>query len=60
MSGVSAKSAVSENTVYHDAVSRMGTPVSLPSRATTPASQGKHSACNGFCPSYAERSTTSI
>ncbi|KAG2116887.1 hypothetical protein BD769DRAFT_1058247 [Suillus cothurnatus] len=39
MSGVSAKSAVSGNTVYHDAVSRMGTPVSLPSRAITPASQ---------------------
>ncbi|KAG0705771.1 hypothetical protein DFH29DRAFT_872738 [Suillus ampliporus] len=39
MSGVSAKSAVSGNTVYHDAVSRIGTPVSLPSRAITPASQ---------------------
>ncbi|KAG1735360.1 uncharacterized protein EDB91DRAFT_1145116 [Suillus paluster] len=39
MSGVSAKSAVSGNTVYHDAVSRIGTPVSLPSRAITPGSQ---------------------
>ncbi|KAG2147709.1 uncharacterized protein EDB93DRAFT_1205927 [Suillus bovinus] len=39
MSSVSAKSAISGNTVYHDAVSRMGTPVSLPSRAITPASQ---------------------
>ncbi|KAG2341165.1 hypothetical protein BDR05DRAFT_965493 [Suillus weaverae] len=39
MSSVSAKSAVSGNTVYHDAVSRMGTPVSLPSRAVTPGSQ---------------------
>ncbi|KAG1789310.1 uncharacterized protein HD556DRAFT_1399087 [Suillus plorans] len=39
ISSVSAKSAVSGNTVYHDAVSRMGTPVSLPSRAITPASQ---------------------
>ncbi|KAG1842490.1 hypothetical protein DFJ58DRAFT_806033 [Suillus subalutaceus] len=41
MSGVSAKSAISGNTVYHDAVSRMGTPVSLPSRAITPASQSQ-------------------
>ncbi|KAG2363802.1 hypothetical protein BDR07DRAFT_875654 [Suillus spraguei] len=39
MSSVSAKSAISGNTVYHDAISRMGTPVSLPSRAITPASQ---------------------
>ncbi|KAG2115000.1 hypothetical protein DEU56DRAFT_841451 [Suillus clintonianus] len=39
MSSVSAKSAVSGNTLYHDAVSRIGTPVSLPSRALTPASQ---------------------
>ncbi|KAG1789659.1 uncharacterized protein HD556DRAFT_1446882 [Suillus plorans] len=39
MWSVRAKSAVSGNTVYHDAVSRMGTFVSLPSRAITPASQ---------------------
>ena len=38
-SGVSAKSAVSGNTIYHDAVSQLGSPVSLPSRAMTPASQ---------------------
>ncbi|KAF8124710.1 hypothetical protein EV363DRAFT_1586728 [Boletus edulis] len=38
MSSVSTKSAVSGNTVYHDAVSRLGTPVSVPSRALTPAS----------------------
>ncbi|KAG1717323.1 hypothetical protein EDB19DRAFT_1364470 [Suillus lakei] len=39
MSNVSAKSTVSGNIVCHDAVSRMGTPVSLPSRAITPVSQ---------------------
>ncbi|KAF8553997.1 hypothetical protein OG21DRAFT_1141050 [Imleria badia] len=38
MSSVSTKSAVSGNTVYHDATSRLGTPVSVPSRALTPAS----------------------
>ena len=38
LSSVSAKSAMSGNTVYHDAVSRLGTPVSVPSRAMTPAS----------------------
>lgn len=38
MSSVSAKSAISGNTVYHDAASRLGTPVSVPSRAITPAS----------------------
>ncbi|KAI6108894.1 hypothetical protein EDD16DRAFT_1487876 [Pisolithus croceorrhizus] len=40
LSSVSAKSAVSGNTVYHDAVSRLGTPVSIPSRAMTPATGG--------------------
>jgi hypothetical protein len=39
MISMSTKSAISGNTVCHDAVSRMGTPVSLPSRAITPASQ---------------------
>ena len=38
-SGVSSKSAVSGNTIYHDAVSQIGSPLSLPSRAITPASQ---------------------
>ena len=38
MSSVSTKSAISGNTVFHDAVSRLGTPVSVPSRAITPAS----------------------
>lgn len=38
MSSVSTKSAISGNTVYHDAISRLGTPVSVPSRALTPAS----------------------
>lgn len=37
MSSVSTKSAVSGNTVYHDAASHLGTPVSVPSRAITPA-----------------------
>ncbi|KAI6037723.1 hypothetical protein EDC04DRAFT_2570841 [Pisolithus marmoratus] len=40
LSSVSTKSAVSGNTVYHDAVSRLGTPVSIPSRAMTPATGG--------------------
>ncbi|KAI6099780.1 hypothetical protein F5141DRAFT_1143526 [Pisolithus sp. B1] len=40
LSSVSAKSAASGNTVYHDAVSRLGTPVSIPSRAMTPATGG--------------------
>lgn len=40
ISSVSAKSGVSGNTVYHDAVSRLGTPVSIPSRAMTPATGG--------------------
>jgi len=40
MSGVSAKSVVSGNTMYHDAVSQLGSPVSLPFRAIEPASQG--------------------
>ncbi|KIK94225.1 hypothetical protein PAXRUDRAFT_460483 [Paxillus rubicundulus Ve08.2h10] len=43
MSSVSTKSAVSGNTIYHDAISRLGTPVtpvSVPSRAVTPASGG--------------------
>ncbi|KAG2363760.1 hypothetical protein BDR07DRAFT_1403214 [Suillus spraguei] len=39
MSSASAKSAISGNTVYHDAVPRMGTPVSFPSRVITPVSQ---------------------
>ncbi|KAG1728887.1 hypothetical protein EDD22DRAFT_853213 [Suillus occidentalis] len=40
------------NTVYHDAVSRMGTPVSLPSRAITPASQrGSAVPATDFAPS---------
>lgn len=52
MSSVSAKSAISGNTVYHDAVSRMGTPVSLPSRAITPASQrGSAVPATDFAPS---------
>lgn len=40
LSTLSTKSAVSGNTVYHDAVSRLGTPVSIPSRAMTPATGG--------------------
>ncbi|KAG6332566.1 hypothetical protein ID866_6525 [Astraeus odoratus] len=40
ISTVSAKSAVSGNTVYHDAISHLGTPVSVPSRAMTPANGG--------------------
>lgn len=36
MSSVSTKSALSGNTVYHDATSHLGTPVSVPSRALTP------------------------
>ena len=52
MSSVSAKSAISGNTVYHDAVSRMGNPVSLPSRAITPASQrGSAVPATDFAPS---------
>lgn len=51
MSGVSAKSAVSGNTVYHDAVSQMGSPLSLPSRAMTPASQrGSAALATDFAP----------
>ncbi|OAX41894.1 hypothetical protein K503DRAFT_854317 [Rhizopogon vinicolor AM-OR11-026] len=50
-SGVSAKSAVSGNTIYHDAVSQMGSPVSLPSRAMTPASQrGSAAPVTDFAP----------
>ncbi|KAH7928316.1 hypothetical protein BV22DRAFT_1030802 [Leucogyrophana mollusca] len=50
MSSVSAKSAVSGNTVYHDAVSRLGTPVSVPSRAMTPASPRGHGPGGDFVP----------
>jgi len=51
MSGVSTKSAVSGNTTYHDAVSQMGSPVSLPSRAMTPASQrGSAAPARDFAP----------
>ncbi|KAG1723139.1 hypothetical protein EDB19DRAFT_1834699 [Suillus lakei] len=51
MSSMSAKSAVSGNIVCHDAVSRIGTPVSLPSRAITPASQrGSEAPVMDFAP----------
>lgn len=40
ISTLSSKSAISGNTVYHDASSRLGTPVSVPSRAMTPATGG--------------------
>jgi hypothetical protein len=50
-SGVSAKSAVSGNTIYHDAISHMGSPVSLPSRAITPSSQrGSAAPATDFIP----------
>ncbi|KAG8212821.1 hypothetical protein J3R82DRAFT_11115 [Butyriboletus roseoflavus] len=50
MSSVSAKSAISGNTVYHDALSRLGTPVSLPSRAITPANARGPGSANGLAP----------
>lgn len=50
MSSVSAKSAMSGNTVYHDAVSRLGTPVSVPSRAMTPASARGPGSANELAP----------
>ncbi|KIJ62994.1 hypothetical protein HYDPIDRAFT_114155 [Hydnomerulius pinastri MD-312] len=50
ISSVSTKSAVSGNTVYHDAVSRLGTPVSIPSRAMTPASGGGAAPGGDFVP----------
>ncbi|KAH7884898.1 hypothetical protein F5I97DRAFT_1516225 [Phlebopus sp. FC_14] len=50
MSSISTKSAVSGNTVYHDAVSRLGTPVSVPSRAMTPASGGGAALGSDFVP----------
>ena len=40
ISTLSTRSAVSGISVYHDAVSRLGTPVSVPSRAMTPATGG--------------------
>lgn len=49
MSSISARSAVSGNTIFHDAVSRLGTPVSVPSRAVTPAS-ARGLAANDFIP----------
>lgn len=50
MSSVSAKSAISGNTIYHDAVSRLGTPVSVPSRALTPANARSPSSANESAP----------
>lgn len=40
ISTFSTRSAVSGHTVYHDAASHLGTPVSVPSRAMTPATGG--------------------
>ncbi|KIM62705.1 hypothetical protein SCLCIDRAFT_789041 [Scleroderma citrinum Foug A] len=40
ISTLSTRSAVSGHTVYHDAASHLGTPVSAPSRAMTPATGG--------------------
>ncbi|KAL4062939.1 hypothetical protein V8B97DRAFT_2089916 [Scleroderma yunnanense] len=40
ISTLSTRSAVSGNTVYHDAPSHLGTPVSVPSRVMTPATGG--------------------
>ncbi|KAH0833390.1 hypothetical protein J3R83DRAFT_12494 [Lanmaoa asiatica] len=61
MSSVSTKSAMSGNTVYHDALSRHGTPVSVPSRAVTPANargsgsanEPAHPVPTGAPPAYA-------
>ena len=50
MSSVSAKSAMSGNTIYHDAVSRLDTPVSVPSRAMTPASARGPGSANELVP----------
>lgn len=50
MSSVSTKSAISGHTIYHDAMSRLGTPVSVPSRAMTPANGRGPNSGNGFVP----------
>ncbi|KAF9220714.1 hypothetical protein BS17DRAFT_787035 [Gyrodon lividus] len=53
MSSVSTKSAVSGNTIYHDAISHLGTPVtpvSVPSRAMTPAHGGGAGPGSTFVP----------
>ncbi|KAF8836584.1 hypothetical protein BDN67DRAFT_973969 [Paxillus ammoniavirescens] len=53
MSSVSTKSAMSGNTIYHDAISRLGTPVtpvSVPSRAVTPANGGGAAPGSHFVP----------
>ncbi|KAF9231363.1 hypothetical protein BU15DRAFT_56224 [Melanogaster broomeanus] len=50
MSSVSTKSAVSGNTIYHDATSRLGTPVSIPSRAVTPGNGGGTAPGNSSIP----------
>lgn len=47
---MSSVSAISGNTVYHDAVSRLETPVSVPSRAMTPASARGPGPTNEFAP----------
>lgn len=52
MSSVSTKSAISGNTIYHDAVSRLGTPVSAPSRAMTPAGARGPGSANEFVPPF--------
>ncbi|KAG9316091.1 hypothetical protein JVU11DRAFT_3764 [Chiua virens] len=50
MSSVSARSAISGYSVYHDAISRLGTPVSVPSPAITPAGGRGPASANELVP----------